>query len=45
MKNADKNRMNGMKEIEQVKLLNFRRFPSFHYKANSKRNIFIGDNE
>lgn len=34
-----------MKEIEQVKLLNFRRFPSFEYRANSKRNIFIGDNE
>ena len=34
-----------MKEIEQVKLLNFRRFPSFEYKANAKRNIFIGDNE
>lgn len=34
-----------MKEIEKVKLLNFRRFPSFEYAANSKRNIFIGDNE
>lgn len=34
-----------MKEIEQVKLLNFRRFPTFEYTANSKRNIFIGDNE
>ena len=34
-----------MKEIEQVKLLNFRRFPTFDYTANPKRNIFIGDNE
>jgi putative ATP-dependent endonuclease of the OLD family len=34
-----------MKEIEKVKLLNFRRFPSFEYTANSNRNIFIGDNE
>ena len=34
-----------MKEIEKIKLLNFRRFPSFEYSANSKRNIFIGDNE
>jgi putative ATP-dependent endonuclease of the OLD family len=37
--------MLGMKEIEKVKLVNFRRFPAFEYTANSKRNIFIGDNE
>ncbi len=37
--------MLGVKNIEKVKLLNFRRFPSFEYTANSKKNIFIGDNE
>jgi putative ATP-dependent endonuclease of the OLD family len=34
-----------VKQIEKVKLLNFRRFPSFEYTANPNRNIFIGDNE
>jgi len=34
-----------MKIIERIKLLNFRRFPSFDTKLDSSLNIFVGDNE